>query len=170
MRRHVSKRGINDRKGPARRRMLFFPKGIGLFKLAAGLLAIASVLFLVPGLRLLVPGLQNIGTTKSQAMPAKDPQEQVPSKPATQDAQRPYKALNFGTNELGLSSIFGDTGDLGPAPATVQPDRHSSDVIDIGDQMLSPQVLPYVFGKVPHKGLGPDMELSPTLTGGSRLR
>ncbi|NIA06123.1 MAG: hypothetical protein GWP14_00540 [Actinobacteria bacterium] len=156
----VAKREVGGRKLAARRGLFLFPKGIGLFKLAAGLLAIASVLFLVPGLRLLVPGLQDIGTTKSQAMPVKDPQEKVPSEP---DTQQPHEALNFGTDELGLISVsvLGDNGSLGLIPATVQPERPSSDVIDVGDQLLDPQVWPHVFGTE---------ELSLGLAGGSRVR
>ena len=167
------KREILGRKRASRRRLLFFPKGIGLFKLAVGLLAIASVLFLVPGLRLLIPGLQDIGTTKLQAMPVEAPQDTVPSqpdKPATQDTQQPYKALNFGSDELGLADFFGgDNNALHSVSAKVQPERPSSDVIDMGDQMLNPQVSPYVFGTAAYKGLGPNTELSSRLVGGSRF-
>ena len=132
-------------------RLLLFPKGIGLFKLAVGLLAIASVMFLVPGLRLLIPGLQDIGTTKSQAMPVKAPQEKLPQPdiPATQDTQQPYKAINFGIDELGLDGFFaGDDNPLHPISDKVQPEPRSSDVIDMGDQLLNPQVTPDGFEKM----------------------
>jgi len=158
------KRGIGGRKRAARRRLLLFPKGIGLFKLAVGLL----------GLRLLIPGLQDIGTTKSQAMPVKAPKDKAPAqpdRPATQDTQEPYKALNFGSDELGLTDFFGGDNSAPHLVSTkVQPERRSSDVIDMADQLLNPQASPYVFGTAAHKGLGPNTELSSDLAGGSRFR
>ena len=173
MKKHV-KRGIGGRKRAGRRRLLLFPKGIGLFKLAAGLLAIASVLFLVPGLRLLIPGLQDIGTTKTQAMPVKAPKDKVPAQPdipATQDTQQPYRALNFGSDELGLADVLGGDNNVAHLLSPkVQTERRSFSVTDMGDQLVDPQVSPYVFGTAAHKGLGPNTEVSSGLAGPSRFR
>ena len=167
------RREIRRQGGSARRGALSFARGVGLFKLAAGLVAVASVLFLIPGLRLLVPGLQNIGTTNTQAMPVKTPQEQeqVPAEAEkTTNEETQHKALDFsGNDELGLIGVFGNNGGLGLSAAAAQSTRQVSAIIDVGDNILSPQVSPEFFWDSAYKGpavVNQGTELSPGLAGG----
>ena len=133
----IPRRALKNAKiKSASRRLLHLHKGVGLFKLATGLIVVASVLFLVPGLRLLVPGLEDIGTTKSQAMPVKNPtQNAEPEKSPTQDDGQQHRPSSSGTDDLGLISRFMSGGAI-DLPGTVQPMQCTSDIIDIDGCLL----------------------------------
>ena len=130
------------------RRLLHLHKGVGLFKLATGLVVVASVLFLVPGLRLLVPGLEDIGTTKSQAMPAKNPNQNAePEKSPAQANGQQHQLLSSCTDNADIIGCFGDNGAI-DLPDTVQPVQPASGIIDVDNWLLDSVVSPDAFEKM----------------------